>query len=109
MAAYWSAFADRVRAFEATHPQAQSVAIYGSGFYGTFIATCLHHADRVSCFLDQNPHRQSQRLLDKPILSPEKLPATVSVIYVGLNPRIAREGIQSVAAWQGLAHDYFFP
>lgn len=109
LAAYWSAFADRVRAFEATHPHAQAVAIYGSGFYGTFIATCLHQPEHVVCFLDQNPHRQSQRLLDKPILPPEKLPAEVTVIYVGLNPRIAREGIQSVAAWQGLAHDYFYP
>lgn len=109
MAAYWSGFADRVQAFEAAHPHAASVAIYGSGFYGTFIATCLHQPDRVACFLDQNPHRQHQRLLDKPILPPEQLPAAVSVIYIGLNPRLAHAGIQGVAAWQGLAHHYFYP
>ena len=109
MAAYWSGFADRVRAFEAAHPHAASVAIYGSGFYGTFIATCLRQPKRVACFLDQNPHRQHQLLLDKPILPPEQLPAAVSVIYVGLNPRLARAGIQGVVAWQGLAHHYFYP
>lgn len=109
MATYWSSFADRVTAFEAAHSQETVVAIYGSGFYGTFIATCLHHLDRVACFLDQNPHRQRQRLLDKPILPPEQLPAAVSAIYVGLNPRLARVGIEGVAGWQGKTHSYFFP
>jgi len=85
------------------------VAVYGSGFYGTFIATCLKHPDRVACFLDQNPHRQRQRLLDKPILPPEHLPADISVVYVGLNPRLAHAGIQSVTAWHGKSHHYFYP
>ena len=109
MAAYWQGFADRVRAFEAGHEAESKVAIYGSGFYGTFIATCLKNPDRVACFLDQNPHRQRQRLLDKPILPPEHLPADVSVVYVGLNPRLAQAGIQSVTAWHGKPHRYFYP
>lgn len=109
LAAYWQGFAERVRAFETGQAHAGKVAIYGSGFYGTFIAACLAHPERVACFLDQNPHRQRQRLLDQPILPPEQLPANVSVIYVGLNPRVARAGIQSVTAWQNLSHQYFYP
>lgn len=108
MAAYWQGFAERVRAFEAEHEHDSKVAIYGSGFYGTFIATCLKNPGRIACFLDQNPHRQRQRLLDKPILSPEHLPTDISVLYVGLNPRLAQAGIQSVTAWNGRTHRYFY-
>ena len=108
MAAYWRDFADQVRAFEREQAGAAKVAIYGSGFYGTFIATCLRQPEKVVCFLDRNPHRQRQRLLDKPILAPEQLPADIAVVYVGLNPRLARAGIAEVAAWHGKPHHYFF-
>ena len=108
MAAYWQGFADRVRAFEAEHENDPKVAIYGSGFYGTFIATCLKNPGRIACFLDQNPHRQRQRLLDKPIISPEHLDTDISVLYVGLNPRIAQASIHSMIAWNERMHRYFY-
>lgn len=109
MADYWQGFAARVRAFETAHQSTAQAAIYGSGFYGSYIASCLAQPERVACFLDQNPHRQRQRLFDKPILPPDQLSADISLIYVGLNPRTARAGIQSVAAWQDRPHQYFYP
>ena len=88
MAAYWNEFGDRVSAFEKAGSGA--AAIYGSGFYGTFIHASLEQPEAVVCFLDQNPHRQQQVLLGKPIVSPEALPETVQRLYVGLNPRVAQ-------------------
>ena len=35
-------------------------------------------------------------------------PADIAVVYVGLNPRLARAGIADVAAWHGKPHHYFF-
>ncbi len=105
MAEYWLEFADSVRAFEKANDT--EAAIYGSGFYGTFIHASLDRAKSVECFLDRNPHRQKQTLLGKPILAPEALPETVRRLYVGLNPRVAREEL-AVMDWpQEL--EVFFP
>lgn len=104
IAAYWSGFGDRVRAFERQANGA--AAIYGSGFYGTFIHANLAEPDAVKCFLDQNPHRQGQTLLGKPILAPESLPDNVERLYVGLNPRVARD---EMAAHDLPELEMFFP
>ncbi len=68
-------------------------AIYGSGFYGTWIASILDNPDNIRCFLDQSPFQQGRKLLDKPILAPEQLPREVQVLYIGLNPAIARASV----------------
>ncbi len=108
ISAYWSDFGSRVRAFEQTcHDDA--VAIYGAGFYGTFIATQLERPEVVVCFLDQNPHRQKQMLLGKPILPPERVPAELHAMYVGLNPIHARATIQAVPAWSPDRFAFFYP
>ena len=91
--AYWRGFAGRVRQFEEAHAGLGAVAVYGSGFYGTLTMACLRRPERVSCFLDRNPHRQKARLMDRPILAPEQLPAEVAGLYVGLNPAQARSGV----------------
>ena len=105
MAEYWGEFGDRVRAFEKANDT--EAAIYGSGFYGAFIHASLDRAKSVECFLDQNPHRQKQTLLGKPILAPEALPETVRRLYVGLNPRVAREELAVMDWLQEL--EVFFP
>jgi SAM-dependent methyltransferase len=108
MAAYWQSFGDRAREFERAN-QGRISAIYGSGFYGTFVAACLEEPAAVSCFLDQNPYRQGKTLLNKPILPPAELPAGVEAVYVGLNPARAREEIAKVDAWRGRSLSYFYP
>ena len=110
LATHWQTFGDRVRAHEAG-PAAGTAAsaIYGGGFYGTFIASCLRDLDRIALFVDQNPYRQQQRLLGKAIVAPEALPPDISNVYVGLNPRRAREEIAKVEAWRDRAISFFFP
>ena len=105
MAEYWREFGERVRAFEKSNDY--EAAIYGAGFYGAFIHASLDRAKSVECFLDQNPHRQKQTLLGKPILAPEALPETVRRLYVGLNPRVAREELAVMDWSQEL--EVFFP
>ena len=99
IAAYWSQLGARIRRFEQQRPASEAVAIYGSGFYGTFIASCLENANNVSCFLDQNPFRQGKELLGKPIIDPRQLDPSIRTVYVGLNPRSARKIIGDIEAW----------
>ncbi|MBC8123826.1 MAG: methyltransferase domain-containing protein [Gemmatimonadaceae bacterium] len=108
IAAYWSDITQRIAAFEADNQGTPSI-IYGSGFYGTFLAACLTNLDLVYCFVDRNPFRQGKTLLDKPIVSPEELPDKPFPIYVGLNPSIARQSIEDIRQWQGRPYSYFFP
>ncbi len=105
MAVYWSEFGDCVRSFElSTEGEA---AVYGSGFYGAYIHVCVEDSEQVVCFLDQNPHRQGQELLGKPIIAPDALPESVRRLYVGLNPAVAREALDGLD-W-GRELEVFYP
>jgi SAM-dependent methyltransferase len=108
LADYWSGIATRVRAFESENGESARAAIYGSGFYGSFIVTCLRHPDRVECFVDRNPHQQRKQLFEKPIIAPSDLSKEIGIVYVGLNPRIAHQSIDEIRAWAGRDHRYFF-
>ncbi len=108
IAAFWSELAGRVQAFEGRRAGPGPAAIYGAGFYGTFIASCLDHPDRVECFLDQNPFRQGRTIMGRPIMAPDRLPASVFAIYVGLNPVWARSIIDGIESWRGREHEYLF-
>ncbi len=108
LAKYWSSASTQVREFEAANSTGRRAAIYGSGFYGTFIATCLRDLSSIECFLDQNPHRQGKPLLDRPILAPAELSPDVENVYVGLNPRTARENIAGVREWANRSYRYFY-
>lgn len=108
MANYWISFADRVREFERSRAASRAV-IYGSGFYGTFIATCLNNFEAIRSFLDRNPFRQGKNLLGKPILDPENTPREIDVCYVGLNPTRARAEIAKMTSWTRLPMVFFYP
>lgn len=74
----------------------RKAAIYGAGVYGTFVFSRLQPSEDVVCFLDRNPHVYGRNHLGLPILSPDELPDDVSVLYVALNPAIARDAIRSL-------------
>ena len=94
VAEFWRGAVDRVRATEASCED--KCAIYGSGIYGQFIATILRDRGRVACFLDQNPWRQGASYMDIPVRAPADIPDDVRLIYVGLNPLVARQAIRQV-------------
>ena len=99
IASLWSGLGSRIRQFETQRPANEPSAIYGSGFYGTYIASCLSSLDNVRCFVDRNPFRQGHSLLGKPIIDPCELEESIQTVYVGLNPLTARQNIGDVDAW----------
>ncbi len=105
---YWNGLSERIQAFERDHAASGPAAIYGSGFYGTFIASSLEDPDRIECFLDGNPFRQARQLLGKPILAPERLPESIHTVYVGLNPVAARSIVDGIDSWKGRNHAYLY-
>jgi cyclopropane fatty-acyl-phospholipid synthase-like methyltransferase len=96
IAKYWESFVGKVRKFEAEHSDEDVVAIYGSGFYGSFIYASLQEPAKVRYFIDQNPYRQKVSHLGVPVIPASKTTLDLEVLYVGLNPKIAREAIESV-------------
>jgi SAM-dependent methyltransferase len=107
---YWTSFRDRVQSFEKKILMlGLEPAIYGAGFYGTYIAACLENFDAIRCFLDRNFYLHQKKLLDKEIKSPADLPPSVNVLYVGLNPDRAPVDIEKVLSFRTRQLKYFFP
>ncbi len=108
IAHYWRNLDTRLLNFEAEH-RGRPAVIYGSGFYGSYIASCLRDVSHVMCFLDQNPHRQQEEtLMNKPILAPEQIPEAAEVVYVGLNPQIGRKAMAAMSLWETKEVEFCF-
>ena len=85
---WWSSIAGRIGAME--RDCEGEAAIYGAGFYGSFVSANLGNPDRVRCFLDNNPHLQGRQHLGLPVLRPRDCPPSVRDLWIGLNPLHAR-------------------
>lgn len=96
LARYWKSLNMRIQAAETEYAD-QPIAIYGSGFYGAYIASTLCNQANLRCFLDASPFQQRKRLFGKPILAPEALPDDVEALFIGLNPKIARSVVAEMA------------
>jgi SAM-dependent methyltransferase len=72
-------------------------AVYGSGFYGSWICSRIEADVDFRVFLDQNPKLQGSVHFNRPILPPSKLDDDVDVVFVGLNPLKARAAIAGQA------------
>ena len=108
IAEFWQGAADRVQAFVAEQPEDRPLAVYGAGFYGSFITACLGSADRVACFVDQNPFLQGRSFFGKPVVAPIDLPLEIDTLLVGLNPAHAERIIAEVPVFQSRALRCFF-
>ncbi|MBK6961252.1 MAG: hypothetical protein IPH23_08640 [Gammaproteobacteria bacterium] len=60
LADYWTNLNDNIQNVEHTHLN-EPAAIYGSGFYGTYIASVLVIPERIICFLDASPYQQEKK------------------------------------------------
>jgi SAM-dependent methyltransferase len=98
LAAYWNEIESKLLAQELT--TVGTAAIYGAGFYGTYILTNLRHPERVAYFLDQNPFLLGKKLHGKPVIDPNTLSADIRTVYVGLNPAIARAAIAAIPGFE---------
>jgi 2-polyprenyl-3-methyl-5-hydroxy-6-metoxy-1,4-benzoquinol methylase len=107
-AAFWTAASTAVARFEAEQAGRRRAAIYGSGFYGVFIASRLADRSNVAYFLDRNPHQQAKRIFDLPVVAPDALGDQVEVVYVGLNPARAREIAADIEPLHRRARTFFY-
>lgn len=82
-----------VRAAELAKSPGEKTVVYGSGIYGLFIASHLEDKASFLGFVDQNPFRQRFTFFDRPVLDPSALPDEATIVFVGLNPKIARNVI----------------
>ncbi len=92
LARYWGGLGDRIATAESVAGEVPA-AIYGSGFYGAYIAASLAQPQRLRCFLDRSPFQQGKTMFGQPVLAPAQLPEDVAQLYVGLNPAIARSAL----------------
>lgn len=109
LAHYWMEFTERVRAFEAAKGDRAISAIYGAGFYGAHLLSCLRHPERVLCFVDRNPHLQGREWQGRPVVAPAQMPEDVNVVYAGLNPLRAPDIMAGVHEWSQRRHDLYLP
>jgi SAM-dependent methyltransferase len=107
-AALWSTAADEIAAYERNCARGRPAAIYGSGFYGVFIASRLSDRSNLRSFLDRNVHQQAKRIFDRPVVAPEAISDDVEVVYAGLNPSRAREILAGVEPLRRRPRAYFF-
>lgn len=108
IADFWQKAGSRVQAFEQTLAADTPVALYGAGFYGTFIASWLKSPQRIRCVIDQNPFLQGHPLHGAPVVAPADLPVDIGVMLVGLNPAHARQVMDDIAAFAGRSLNYFY-
>lgn len=108
IAAFWQGAVDRVTSFVAEQTPDRPLAVYGAGFYGSFLTACLGGAGRISCFVDQNPFLQGRTLFGKPVVAPADLSPLIDTLLVGLNPAHAKRIIAEIPAFHSRALRCFF-
>ena len=108
LANFWGGAKDWIQTFEATLDDAQPRSIYGAGVYGNFILSCLKKPELVTCFLDQNKFLIGSEIKGLPIRHPADAPDNLSALFVGLNPKIAREAMGQVSSFADKNLNFFF-
>jgi SAM-dependent methyltransferase len=108
LAAFWRNAATRLRNAEQKTAGNGDLAVYGAGFYGAFIRSCLIQPERIRCFIDQNPYLQDSELAGVPVVRPDDLPRDISNVFVGLNPGHAQKVIADVVAFSDRDLSYVY-
>jgi len=108
VAQFWKIIGSKVRDFERSIQSNERLAVYGAGFYGAFIASCLQQPERIACVIDQNSFLHGRKINGASIVSPIELPDDIKVILVGLNPAHARKLIEEIPEFNRRQLTYFF-
>ena len=64
----------------------RKVALYGAGFYGSWIFSRIGTRIETTAFLDQNPNMQNTSHFGLPVIEPSALAEDVDALFIGLNP-----------------------
>jgi SAM-dependent methyltransferase len=68
----------------------RKVAIYGAGFYGSWIFSRIGNDVDLTAFLDQNPNLQNAVHFGHPVIAPTAIAEDAEALFIGLNPLKAR-------------------
>jgi hypothetical protein len=102
LADYWTSVIDCIAEAERSVAGGPA-AIYGAGFYGSYIRAALRHPEHIATWIDQNPYLHGREHFGLPVVAPADLPQHVRDVYVGLNPHTSRSIIEGVEVWQDRA------
>lgn len=86
----------------------KNVAIYGAGVYGTFVYSRVRSIGGPICFVDRNPHVHGRDHLGVPVIPPEAIPVNTDILYVALNPAIARKAMADMGLDQRKGLDLIY-
>ena len=104
---YWKNIDRRIHDFEGSNSTLQC-AVYGAGFYGTYLGSRLKSWGKVQYVIDQDPFLKGKSFLGKPIISVDKIDDDIKLIYVALNPKKSREIISQIPKLNSKDVKYFF-
>lgn len=74
----------------------RKAAIYGAGFYGSWIFSRIGRDVELTAFLDQNPNLQNAVHFGYPVIAPTAIADDAEALFIGLNPLKARAAIGSM-------------
>lgn len=89
---FWRASAGRLEK-QAANFRGRKAAIYGAGFYGSWIFSRIGKDIEVTAFLDQNPNMQNATHFGHPVTAPTAIAEDAEALFIGLNPLKARAAI----------------
>ncbi|MBB4480978.1 class I SAM-dependent methyltransferase [Rhizobium etli] len=92
---FWRASAAGIEK-RAASLRGRKAAIYGAGFYGSWIFSRIAGDIELTAFLDQNPGLQNTEHFGHPVIAPIDIADDAEALFIGLNPLKARAAIGSM-------------
>lgn len=105
MSKYWQTLSSKINTFYKQN-STKKAALYGAGFYSTYILSHLPKDNNIAYAIDQNPHLHSQKFNNLDIIPIDKVSEDIQVLYVGLNPKMAKEIIKDIKQFNNMAIFY---
>lgn len=106
---FWASQNDKLVNAISKLPISSGVAIYGAGFYGTYLyGIAMQIGKDIECFIDSNPHMLGHKSNGLPIVNPSGIPDNVEHILVGLNPQSAKSIIENMEAFAGRNYSFIY-
>ncbi len=105
MSKYWQTLSSKINTFYKQN-STKKAALYGAGFYSTYILSHLPKDNNIAYAIDQNPHLHSQKFNNLDIIPIDKVSEDIEVLYVGLNPKMAKEIIKDIKQFNNMTIFY---
>ena len=105
MSKYWQTLSSKINTFYKQN-STKRAALYGAGFYSTYILSHLPKDNNIAYAIDQNPHLHSQKFNNLDIIPIDKVSEDIQVLYVGLNPKMAKEIIKDIKQFNNMTIFY---